>query len=282
MSANIHVIGSINIDFVIRTKTLPRPGETLGEGTFFTSPGGKGANQALAAQRLGAAVTMSGCVGEDAYAGLALQLLEEAGVDLKGLQRIGEAQTGAAFINLDDAGENQIAVAPGANALLNADPIDVSNAEVIIAQLEVPEAVIWDVVKDNSHFFCLNAAPAIAIDEALLKRANLLVLNETERAYYADQLTGFEGMIAETYGSRGAALFRGGERVAEALGHKVKTVDTTGAGDCFTGALCTALGEGQSDQDALQFACAAGALAVTKEGAQPALPTRAEVEAFMA
>lgn len=282
MSPKIHVIGSINIDFVIRTKTLPRPGETLGEGTFFTSPGGKGANQALAAQRLGADVTLSGCVGMDAYADLALQLLEDAGVNLASLQRSSEAQSGAAFINLDDEGENQIAVAPGANAMLSADRIDVSKAQTIIAQLEVPEGVIWDAVKGNTIFFCLNAAPAIPINPALLRRADLLVLNETERAFYSDQLSGFEGMIAQTYGSKGATLFRGGEKVAEAAGHKVEAVDTTGAGDCFTGALCTALGEGQSEENALRFACAAAALAVTKEGAQAALPTRAEIDAFLA
>ncbi len=277
MTPRIHVIGSVNIDFIVRTKTLPRAGETLGDGVFSTSPGGKGANQALAARRLGADVSLEACVGQDAYASIALENLKNDGVDLSLVQHQAEAATGAAFINVDDEGENQIAVAPGANALLSAEGKGVRSADVVMAQLETPAAETWKVVGDNDVFFCFNPAPAINVDPQLFWRADLLVINETERAFYRDLLKSRTGLIAETYGADGAALIRNGRRVAEATPPKVDVVDTTGAGDCFTAALATAIADGRDDQDALRFACAASALSVTKLGAQNALPYKDDV-----
>ena len=282
MTPRIHVIGSVNIDFIVRTKTLPRAGETLGDGVFSTSPGGKGANQALAARRLGADVSLEACVGQDAYASIALENLKNDGVDLSLVQHQAEAATGAAFINVDDEGENQIAVAPGANALLSAEGKGVHSADVVMAQLETPAAETWKVVGGNDVFFCLNPAPAINVDPQLFWRADLLVINETERAFYRDLLKSRTGLIAETYGADGAALIRNGRKVAEATPPKVDVVDTTGAGDCFTAALATAIAEGRDDQDALRFACAASALSVTKLGAQNALPYKDNILEFLA
>jgi len=278
---HIHLIGSVNIDFVIRTATLPRAGETLGEGSFVTMPGGKGANQALAARRLGAATQLTACVGNDAYADIALAGLKAAGVDLEQVVIKQDVHTGAAFINVSDEGENQIAVAPGANGLLSAGDIRDHKCDAIIAQFEVPLETVWSAVKDSDTFFCLNTAPVMPAEPALLKRADLLVMNETEAAFYADMLAGFEGLVAKTLGAEGAILLENGKEIARARPPRIDVVDTTGAGDCFTAALCVALAGGQNRQQALKFACAAGAAAVTKLGAQSALPTRADVEALL-
>ena len=165
----ILVVGSVNIDFVIRTKRLPAAGETIGGGVFSTVPGGKGANQAYSACRLGAEVAMSACVGSDAFADIALSNLSSGGVDLKGVIRKSDVATGAAFINVSDDGENQIAVASGANAVFEPGDLVAPKVDAIIAQLEVPEEVVWRAIKDNDTFFCLNAAPAIPLQ----RRASL-------------------------------------------------------------------------------------------------------------
>ena len=277
----LHVVGSINVDFVIRTKTLPRAGETIGHGAFSTVPGGKGANQACAARRLGADVYFSACVGDDGFDDVALANLRAAGAHLQGVARKPGVATGAAFINVADDGENQIAVASGANAAFAPDDLQPVSADAIITQLETPETVAWAAVKDNETFFCLNTAPAIPIKSDLLRRADLLVMNETEHAFYSHQLDGFEGLIAQTYGGEGAALFRDGKKLAEAKPPRIEVVDTTGAGDTFTAALTVALVEGQDMEAAVRFACAAGAAATTKLGAQSGMPTREEVERLL-
>lgn len=278
----ITVIGSVNADFVIETETLPRPGETVGGGTFEILPGGKGANQALAAQRLGGAVSFIANVGDDAVSASVLGNLREAGVDLSKVNRQDGIATGAAFIVVDQDGENQIAIAPGANATLAADPISDKTADAVIAQLEVPEPATLEAISESDVFFCLNAAPAIEVSKGLLDRVDLLVVNETELAFYEKKLPDFRGLIAVTYGANGAALYQAGKELAKARPPKVDVVDTTGAGDTFTGALVVALKEGKSYQDALVFACVAGALATTKLGAQTAMPTRDALEQLIA
>lgn len=278
----ILVAGSANVDFVIQTQTLPRAGETIGGGVFSTVPGGKGANQALAAQRLGAAVRFAACVGQDAFADIALSNLIKDGVDISAVSRAADAATGAAFINVSEDGENQIAVASGANAQFA--PIDVSTLTIdaIIAQLEVSEQSVLETAKSSDAFFCLNTAPALPVSDALFARTDLLIMNETERAFYEAQLRGFQGLIAQTLGADGAVLTKDGKTVAEAKPPAVNVVDTTGAGDTFTGALVTALMEKQPYDEALRFACAAGALATTRLGAQSAMPSREEVLAVTA
>ena len=278
---SIQVVGSVNIDFVVRTKTLPRAGETIGGGTFATVPGGKGANQALAARRLGARTYMNACVGDDAYAEIALQNLREAEVDLTGIKTLTGETTGAAFISVSDDAENQIALASGANLAFRTEHVSTNPTDAIIAQLEVPSDVVWDAVKRSKAFFALNTAPVQPVSVELLTRADLLVMNELEKSYYTDQLSNFDGLIAETYGAKGAAILKAGRKLCEAMPPPVDVVDTTGAGDCFTAALTLALVEGQSPQSALEFACAAGALATTRLGAQSALPTRQQVDSLL-
>ena len=274
---DIAVIGSINLDFVIRTRTLPTAGETVGGGEFMTTPGGKGANQALAARRLGARTQLFGCVGKDPYAGEALSNLKNEGVDLSGVATTAEELTGAAFINVDDKGENQIAVASGANKVVSAASIGEINAKWIIAQLEVsPDAVLAGASKSGAKL-CLNAAPARELDDKLFERADVVVVNEVEWEFYKDQLSTFSGDVVLTLGAKGAVVMRDGEEVARAAPPVVDVVDTTGAGDTFVAGFVTGLIEGMSLDDSLNFACRCGALSTTKLGAQSGIPTRDHV-----
>jgi len=276
----ITVVGSINLDFVATGATLPEPGETVTGATLAIHPGGKGANQALAARRLGAEVRLIGRVGADAMADQALALLKADGVDLTGVGVDAAAPTGAALIAVDAEGENQIMVASGANAALTPDRLPDVIDGALICQLEVPLETVAAAVARATGFVCVNLAPAnLAIDDAVLKRADLLVVNEGEAGDYGRRLHGLPGLVAVTWGSRGAGLLRDGVRVATAEPPEVEAVDTTGAGDTFVGALVVAMLEGMAPADALRFACAAGALTATKAGAQSSLPTRGEVEA---
>ncbi|UTP41285.1 ribokinase [Phenylobacterium sp. LH3H17] len=277
----ITVVGSVNLDLVATGKTLPAPGETVTGAVLARHPGGKGANQALAAQRLGASVTLIARVGDDAMADEALALLTAAGVDLSGVARDPGAPTGVALIAVSETGENQIVVASGANAAFTPERLGVLPAGALICQLEIPLATVVKAVAQAEGFVCLNLAPAAAIPDALFQRADLIVVNETEAAFYGEQIHRARGLVAVTLGARGAELRRGGELLASASPPKVEVVDTTGAGDTFVGALTLALLEERPLGEALAFACAAGALAATRAGAQPSLPLRSEVEALL-
>jgi ribokinase len=291
----ITVVGSVNLDFVARGPRLPAPGETVTGAVLARHPGGKGANQALAARRLGAEVRLVARVGRDAMADEALALLRAEGVDLGPCVVDPDAPTGVALITVDDGGENQIVVAPGANAALGPTDVpasggratdaagrdDAGRDDALVAQLEVPVETVRAAALGHAGFVCLNLAPALAVPADLLARADLVVVNETEAAHYGPALaTTARTLVAVTLGARGAELWRGGQRVAVATPPKVEVVDTTGAGDCFVAALVVALLEGRSHAAALRFACAAGALATTRAGAQPSLPRRGEVEAI--
>ena len=278
---DIVVIGSVNLDLSATVGRLPEPGETITGATLSRFPGGKGANQALAARRLGADVRLVACVGDDAAADEALALLREGGVDLSHVRVLEHSQTGIALICVEPSGENQIVVAPGANTAMGADAFTVGPADAVICQLEIPGDVIARAANDFPGFFCANLAPAKEIDVTVLQRADLVIVNETESAWYGDTLEACSGLVATTYGSRGASLRKGGALIAEAKPPLVTAVDTVGAGDAFTAALTVALVEGQEPLDALRFACAAGAVAATRQGAQPSLPTREEVEALL-
>ena len=273
----ITVIGSVNLDIVAKAQRLPAPGETVTGAELFRFPGGKGANQALAAQRLDAAVKLVACVGEDAAADEALALLRDGGVDLAACSMLPGVPTGTALIAVAPDGDNQIVVAPGANTHLTPERVPALDSDAVICQLEVPVDTIADVAERFAGFFCINLAPARHIDVAVLQRADLVVVNETESNWYGAALQACGGMIATTRGADLATLERDGQLVAEARPPSVNAVDATGAGDTFTAALTVALVEGQPPQDALRFACAAGAAATTKMGAQPALPHREEV-----
>jgi len=277
---SIAVIGSVNLDIVAKAAKLPAPGETVTDAELHSFPGGKGANQALAAQRLGADVTLIARVGDDASADAALALLHEGGVDLSNCKPVPDKATGTALIAVAPSGENQIVVAPGANRSLNPDGLDPPNTDALICQLEIPvETVAW-AARNYSGFFCVNLAPAMRIDAAVLQRADLIVVNETESDWYGATLAACSGMLATTRGAGNATLAKGGETIAEATPPAVAAVDTTGAGDTFTAALTVALVEGMKPAAALRFACAAGSLATTRMGAQTSLPTRAEVNDY--
>jgi ribokinase len=278
---SVVVVGSINLDIVATADRLPVAGETVTDAELGRFPGGKGANQALAARRLGADVTLLGCVGNDADAEDALALLREGGVNLGQIVVVNDAATGVALITVAKSGENQIVVAPGANRRLTAESLVIPQADALICQLEVPTDTIAHAARNFSGFICANLAPAKQIDVAVLQRADLIVVNETEADWYGDSLAACGGMVATTFGAAGALLQKNGVDIARVKPPRVVAVDTTGAGDAFTAALTVALVEGQSPEDALGFACAAGAAAATGMGAQPSLPTRDEILLLM-
>ena len=278
---SIIVIGSVNLDLVASVEHLPAPGETVTGADLNRFPGGKGANQALAAQRIGADVTLLACVGEDATADEALALLREGGVDLSHCVRVNDSPTGTALISVAASGENQIVVAPGANRLLTPEMLALPAGDALICQLEIPADTVARAARDFDGFFCVNLAPAMHVDVTVLQRADLIVVNELEAAWYGESLSACSGMIATTFGAAGAVLTRNGEDLARAKPPRINAVDTTAAGDTFTAALTVALVEGQGPEDALRFACAAGAATATRLGAQPSLPTRDEVQALL-
>jgi ribokinase len=274
----ICVVGSVNLDIVARAKKLPAPGETVTGATLARYPGGKGANQALAARRLGADVAMIAAVGKDAAADEALALLRTDGVDLSGLIVDEGAPTGVALINVSSAGENQIVVAPGANLSMTPERLRLPPADAVICQLEIPFETVAEAARQARGRFVVNLAPAARVPDEIVRRADLLIVNETEEAFYGDLLHTSDALVCLTLGADGAQLFRKGRKLASTKPPKVTVVDTTGAGDCFVAAVTLALLEGRSEAEALSFACAAGALATTKPGAQPALPWREDVD----
>lgn len=274
----ICVVGSVNLDIVARAKKLPAPGETVTGATLARYPGGKGANQALAARRLGADVAMIAAVGKDAAADEALALLRTDGVDLSGLIVDDAAPTGVALINVSSAGENQIVVAPGANLSMTPEKLRLPPADAVICQLEIPFETVAEAARQARGRFVVNLAPAARVPDEIVRRADLLIVNETEEAFFGDLLHTSDALVCLTLGADGAQLFRKGRKLASAKPPKVTVVDTTGAGDCFVAAVTVALLEGRSEAEALSFACAAGALATTKPGAQPALPWREDVD----
>ncbi len=277
----ITVVGSINLDLVASAPHLPRAGETVTGATLARHPGGKGANQGLAAQRLGAEVCLVGRVGDDAMAGEAVALLDASGVDLSEVEVDLAAPTGVALIAVDPEGENQIVVAAGANHLATPEQLPARIEGPLIVQLELPVETVEAAVGRATDFVCVNLAPAAPVSDQMLRRADLIVVNETEAAFYGDLLHHGGGRVVVTRGARGATLYQRGVQVAWATPPHVRAVDATGAGDAFVGAICVALLEGMEPEAALTFACAAGALAATRPGAQPSLPTRAEVEAII-
>lgn len=297
----IVVIGSINLDLIVAVERLPKPGETVPGRDFVTAPGGKGANQALAAARAGAATRMVGAVGDDAFAEEALALLKGAGVGLSGLYRA-ETATGTAHILVERSGENTIAVVPGANAEVS--PLHVRQAALspgnhVLLQLEVPIATVdaaLRAVRSAGAVSLLNTAPYREEAASLLGDADYVIANETEFDLYADAL-------ALKGNDRQARMcdfsVRTGRTVIVTLGAdgvwaatpetflsvptiRIDPVDTVGAGDTFCGYLATQLASGHGLEQSLRQAAVAGALACLKPGAQPAIPHRTEVEAALA
>jgi len=264
MTVELTVVGSINVDFIARMEALPRPGETVAARQFRRAPGGKGANQAVAAARLGAKVKLIGAVGDDELADEALSGLVAAGVELQ-VERSG--QTGVALIYVDMAGENEIAVFPGANALVK--PTEVEGA--VLCQLEVPDEVVL-AASSKASFFALNGSPAREIDV----EPDLLIVNKLE---YEVLKRG--KLVAVTYGEDGAVLYENGKQVAGSASRMIIPVDGSGAGDAFAACLVVCLLEQRPYEESLRRACAAGAYAASMLGAQSSLPLTSQVEMFL-
>lgn len=297
----ITVFGSINIDVSTRVPRLPAAGETVMGSAYHLAPGGKGANQALAARRAGARVRLVGAVGRDAFADPALELLREASVDLTSVRRTIDAPTGLAMIAVDAAGENAIVVAPGANATVTAahipeDALDGWSFLAVQMELPVPEveAAISRAYAAGARVL-LNLAPAARIAESVLDAVSVLVLNESEArtlaagfalsATNARQLAGAiaerrGGPVVVTAGPDGAYVGTGRLAVEHIAGPKVAVVDTTGAGDALVGALAAGLDIGMPLSTAVRRGVIAGALACMRPGAQPAMPLAADIDAL--
>jgi ribokinase len=264
------VVGSINLDLVARVERLPRSGESVSGAELERVPGGKGANQAVAAARLGARVTLRGAVGADSFSEEALAGLRAARVEID-VDVAGT--TGIALILVDDSGENQIVVVPGANGGLR--PRSATGA--VLSQLEIPVEAV-EAAAAEAGFFCLNAAPAKPVPPSVVKRCDLVVVNR----YELEALPAQPRLTALTLGAEGAVLLQDGEEVARAAPPAVEVVDGTAAGDAFTACLVVSHLEGRGWDEALRRACAAGALAASRFGAQPSLPTAAEVDEILA
>ena len=264
----VAVLGSVNLDIVARVQRFPEPGETISDARVDRHPGGKGGNQALAAHRLGADVFLVACVGDDSAAAEALAALRREGVRLDYCRQVEGASTGLAIILVSAEGENQIIVAPGANAAFTPNLVQIPAADALIAQLEVPVETILRAVDESQGFFCLNAAPARPVPAALLERADLVVVNEIEARALGSSLDSYTGLLAVTLGSRGAELSKAGQPLASSRPPAISAVDSTGAGDAFTAALTVGLVSGLPPQEALDLACRAGAICATRAGAQ--------------
>lgn len=299
----ITVVGSYNTDLVVRTPRMPIKGETIIGGPFFTGPGGKGANQAVAAARVGADVTMVVKLGADSFGDQAEANLVKEGIRTGFILHTEETHTGAALIFVDAEGENMIIVASGANELLTPEGVDqarqaIVEANVLLVGLEVPMKTVERAIHlahEAGVKVLLNPAPGQPLSSEMLSMVNVLTPNETETQIITDMpvrnsqeaekaaqklLAQGVGMVVITMGGQGALIVTPTE-TRHAPGQQVEVVDTTGAGDAFNGALAVALAEGKELVEAVAFANAAAALQVTRLGAAPAMPYRDEVERFI-
>ncbi len=299
--ADIVVIGSLNADLVVRAPHFPKPGETIQGQDLATIPGGKGANQAVAAARLGAHVAMLGCVGADGFGETLIENLKQNKVDTRHVRRDGSAATGTAIIVVDSNGENSIVLSPGANGRMRSDDIEPSalnGAKLLLLQFEIPietDLHAAELARQKKTRVILNPAPAHETPDELLKLADYVLPNETELALLSGKkITDKDSLeaAARSLVSRGAknvivTLGDKGALIVSRLSRKyvpafkVKPVDTTGAGDAFIGGFAMALLKRNSLKDAVQYACACGALATTRFGAQPSLPSAEEVRNFL-
>ncbi len=300
MDGRIVVVGSVNLDLVVRAARFPAPGETIqGEG-FATYHGGKGANQAVAAARLGGRVAFVGAVGDDTFGERLSRGLRDEGIDTTALRVEPGTPTGVALITVDAAGQNTIVVALGANASLRPGMLDLAasaweGATALLLQMEIPAETVGAAVARGKQRGCrvlLNASPFRPLDREVLAGVDDLLVNEIELAQLAGTAVGDVEAAARrllgrgvrrvvaTLGPEGALLAEGGE-LRRLPAFSVPVVDTTAAGDAFCGAYAVAVVEGRAPAEAVAFGNAAGALAVTRAGAQPSLPRREELERFI-
>lgn len=295
--SKIVVVGSSNMDMVVRADRIPAPGETILSGSFFMNPGGKGANQAVAVARLGGDAVFVSRLGNDVFGRQFSQLFRDEGIDISFLLYDEDLPSGVALITVDKGGENSIVVASGANARLRAEDLAGVMEEstgILLLQLEIPMAVVEhavDYAAAKGIKVILNPAPAAALSAALLRKIDILTPNKTEASMIAGMpVTDMDGAgqaakvicdkgvgtVVVTMGALGALICAGGEcSVVET--RKVEAVDTTAAGDVFNGAMAVALSEGKSMTEAVRFACDAAAISVTRLGAQTSIPYRKEL-----
>ena len=276
-SPRLAVLGSANVDYVVRVSTLPTAGETVVGGDVMRVMGGKGANQAAVAASLGVATTFLGAVGTDRDGDDAIAALGDLGVDVSHVSRVATS-TGVALIAVGFDGDNQIVVSPGANVHATASAEVISACDVLLAQLEIPHDVVARAAQSAS-LFVLNVAPANTVDPQLVAAADLVIANETEWAAVGASVT---GPAIVTLGARGARWVHGGEIVAEVAAPPVDVMDAVGAGDAFSAAATWRFALGDSPIEVLRFAAAAGSLATTGPGARGHLPTVKEVESWLA
>lgn len=262
------MLGSINIDLVATAQRLPTPGETIGGGRLLRQPGGKGANQATAASRLGASVRMIGAVGADADGVALVNALQATGVETGDVQVV-DAPTGTALIAVDEEGENQIVVCPGANAFATIEGVDFLPNETVLTQLEIDMDLVLLAVARTTGFVAVNASPAQPLPRELIQRVDLFIVNETEYRLMPELKAARH--VAVTYGAAGAALFADGSESARTSGFKTDVVNSVGAGDAFCAALTLALASGHDPHDALRLSCRVGAAAVGHSESQPPL-----------
>lgn len=301
----IVVVGSINIDLVANAEKIPAAGETVRGSNFQVHPGGKGANQAVAVARLGYPVQLIGKVGTDVFGAQLLSYLREAGVGVDAVQKH-EGTSGVAMIAVSPRGENSIVVTPGANAQLTPDFLatnreTIRGAGMVLAQLEIPLETVEHLASlcgEEGIPLMLDPAPARALPESIFRHLCWLTPNETEAAYFAAQLAddvrqleaeqianallaaGVQNVVLKL-GSRGVHLSSGNGFQQMLPAFAVNAIDTTAAGDAFNGAFATALMLGMEQMEAARFASAAAAISVTRAGAQPSMPTRAEVDELL-
>jgi ribokinase len=289
----ITVVGSCNVDLIVPVTALPGAGETVLGRDHLRAPGGKGANQAVAAARLGSPVSFVGCVGTDELAGTIRGALTEAGVDLAWLREIPATPSGLALITVADGGENTIAVSPGANARLSPAHLDdslLASSDVVLVQLEIPLETVTAAVTKAGGKVLVNPAPARALPDELLARTDVLIPNRSElgvlsgkpepttideAAALAQSLAGPKAVVV-TLGADGALVVEG-DRVEHVPAAKVEAIDATGAGDAFCGALADSLARGSSLPEATKWAVRAAGISTTKRGAQTGMPTRDQV-----
>ena len=302
MKSKIVIVGSSNTDMMVKVDHFPLPGETLIGNHFMTAQGGKGANQAVAVARLGGDATFVCCLGDDAFGNQSLALLKKEGMNTKHVRLIKGASSGVALIPVDKNGENTIIVASGANAMLSVDDIkaaeeDIKNAGILLMQLETPiPALIYaaKIAHANGVKVILNPAPfpKDPLPKELLENVDIIIPNETEAAYMVgEQITddasalsvirkiqakGVSTVIV-TVGKLGAYTTDEQDKLVLVPAFPVKAVDTVAAGDTFCGGLCVALAKGYSLADAIKVGNKAASIAVTREGAQPSVPTAEEV-----
>jgi ribokinase len=298
--SKVVIIGSFNTDLITYLPHLPARGESVTGSQFLTGAGGKGSNQAMGAARLGADVTLVACIGDDNFGQTGIQMWQDAGIDTRYIVRDGTHHTGVATIFVEETGENMIAFAPGANQSLLPAYVDaaaeaIASADILLSQLEVPLETVrraLELAQQHGIPTILNPAPAAALPDDLLQLVHYLTPNETEAerliggadtpenmAAHLAKCTGHTTII--TIGAQGAIYAGQGNLSGHIPTFPVNAIDTVGAGDAFNAGLAVALAEGQPLQQAIRFACAVGAISVTRHGAAASMPQRAEVETLL-